>query len=83
MVAILVNAAISTRGARPVRGLFWQTQFALGAFSHGTAHDVQRIAYSVLYLTVAAVLLIRQRAAFVQLLRDGFRAPYSVLSEPR
>ena len=63
-------------------GLFI-SQFVLGAVSHGTAHDVERIAYSVLYLGAAAVLLIRQRVALVQLLRDGFRAPYSVLSEPR
>ena len=81
-VAILVNLAISNKEALALFGLF-VSQFALGAVSHGTAHDVQRIAYSVLYLVVAAVLLIRQRAAFVQLLRDGFRAPYSVLSEPR
>jgi cation:H+ antiporter len=81
-VAILVNLAISNREALALFGLF-VSQFALGAFSHGTAHDVERIAYSVLYLVVAAVLLIRQRVAFVQLLRDGFRAPYAVLSEPR
>jgi cation:H+ antiporter len=81
-VAVLVNLAISNKEALALFGLF-VTQFALGAISHGTAHDVQRIAYSALYLVMAAVLLIRQRVAFVQLLRDGFRAPYSVLSEPR
>jgi hypothetical protein len=77
-----VNLAISDKEALALFGLF-VTQFALGAVSHGTAHDVERIAYSVLYLVAAAVLLVRQRAAFVQLLRDGLRAPYSVLSEPR
>ena len=81
-VAILVNLAISNKEALALFVLF-ATQFALGAVSHGTAHDAQRIAYSALYLGVAAVLLVRDRKAFVQLLRDGFRASYAVLSEQR
>jgi len=81
-VAVLVNLAISNKEAIWLFVLFI-SQFVLGAVSHGDAHDAQRIGYSVLYLVVAAVILVRQRVALVQLLRDGFRAPYSVLSEPR
>jgi cation:H+ antiporter len=81
-VAILVNLAISNREAVALFVLF-VSQFALSAFSHGTTHDVERIAYSVLYLAAAAVVLVRDRAGLVRMLRDGFRAPYSELVESR
>jgi cation:H+ antiporter len=76
-VAILVNLAISVREAAALSGLFL-LQFALAALVPGAA---ELLALSVVYLVLAAALLVRARRLLGPILRDGLRTPYHQLTE--
>ena len=73
-VAILANRSISVREASWLLGLFF-SQFVLGAVLPHDLRSLERIGVGTLYLVLAAVIALRQRAAFGNLLRDGFRTP--------
>lgn len=78
-VAVLANRSISVREASALLGLFLVqllTKFPL--FS--SIHSEVRITVGLVYLVFGAWILSRQRSAVRPLLHDGFRAPYSELT---
>jgi cation:H+ antiporter len=77
-VAILANLSISNREALALFGLFW-AQFILGAAIPSSAHGVERIVVSAVYLVLAASIFFRDRNRIAQLLRDGFRVSHAEL----
>ncbi|MDP9387528.1 MAG: sodium:proton exchanger [Actinomycetota bacterium] len=79
-VAILVNLSMSIREAGALLGLFL-VQFVAGAVGPEAIHDEVRIVTGVVYLVLAAVLLVRARRQAGVLLKDGFRTPYAAMSE--
>jgi hypothetical protein len=62
--------------------LFW-AQFVLGALVPESLHAVERIGVGILYLVLAAWVLLRDRSRFRALLHDGFRASYDELAAER
>ncbi|MGI8683821.1 MAG: sodium:proton exchanger, partial [Acidimicrobiales bacterium] len=78
-VAILVNLSMSVKEAGLLFGLF-MVQFVAGAVGPESIHDEVRIFTGVIYLVMAAVLIVRSRRQVPVLLRDGFRTSYSVMS---
>lgn len=80
-VVILVNLRLSVREGWALFVLF-TTQFLLGAFIRDDdLHNLELIAFSVVYLVLAAAILVRVRGEVPALLRDGLRTPYSQLSD--
>lgn len=79
-VAILVNLSMSIREAGALLGLFL-VQFVAGAVGPEAIHDEVRIVTGVVYLVLAAVLLVRARRQAGVLLKDGFRTPYAAMTE--
>ena len=79
-VAILVDLRLTALQAASLFGLFW-AQFAIGAFVPSSAHGVERIVVSVLYLVLGAGMLVRSRDRIGPVLRDGFRTSYDKLME--
>jgi len=77
-LAILANLSISVREAWLLFGLFW-AQFIIGGVVPESVHGVERIAVSVIYLTLGAGILLRDRRRLPRLLRDGFRVPHDEL----
>lgn len=77
-VAILLSLSISLVEALLLFGLFWG-QFVLGAMVPEEWHGAERIGVSIVYLILAVVIGVRERAAIPRLLRDGFRTPHSEL----
>lgn len=77
-VAVLSSLSISIREAMWLFGLFW-AQFVIGALVPESAHGVERIAVSVIYLMLGAGILLRDRGRLSRLLRDGFRADHTDL----
>ena len=75
-VAILTNLALSVREAWALFGLFW-IQFIAGAVGNESIHDEVRIVTAVVYLILAAVILVQGRGRLRPLFRDGFRTPYA------
>lgn len=78
-VAVLANRSISVKEASSLLGLFL-AQFVLGAVLPEGARELERIAVGVVYLVLAAVIIVRQRHIFGPLLRDGFRTPVADLA---
>lgn len=78
-VAILINLSMSVKEAGLLFGLF-MVQFVAGAVGPESIHDEVRIFTGVIYLVMAAVLIVRSRRQVPVLLRDGFRTSYSVMS---
>ncbi|MCW5891864.1 MAG: sodium:proton exchanger [bacterium] len=78
-VAILLSLSISLVEALLLFGLFWG-QFLLGAMVPEDWHGAERIGVSVVYLVLAVLIGLRERAAIPRLLRDGFRTPHSELA---
>jgi cation:H+ antiporter len=78
-VAILANLSISTKEAAALFTLFW-AQFLVGAVVPESAHGVERSVVSVIYLVLAAAIVLRQRAHVRPMFHDGFRAPYAELA---
>jgi cation:H+ antiporter len=77
-VMILANLSITVREALTLFGLFW-AQFILGAVVPSSAHGIERNVMSVVYLALAAGILIRDRRRVPSLLRDGFVASHAEL----
>jgi cation:H+ antiporter len=77
-VAILANLSISVREAFALFGLFW-AQFLLGAVVPSSAHGVERVVVAVVYLLLAAAIVVRDRRRLPALLRDGFRVSHADL----
>jgi cation:H+ antiporter len=73
-VAVLVNRSIGVREALALLFLFLG-QFVLGAILPEDLRALERIGVGVLYLVLAAVILVRQRRFIRPLLRDGLRTP--------
>jgi cation:H+ antiporter len=78
-VAILISLSISLVEALCLFGLFWG-QFLLGAVVPEEWHGAERIGVSIVYLVLAAIIGVRERAGIPRLLRDGFRTPHSELA---
>ncbi|HUR49892.1 MAG TPA: hypothetical protein VMY88_10265 [Acidimicrobiales bacterium] len=75
-VAILNNLTLSNKEALSLFGLFW-AQFILGGF----LPEWERRAVAGVYITLAVIILVKDWGSVRKLLRDGFRTPYSQLSE--
>jgi cation:H+ antiporter len=76
-VSILFNLHMSLREGLALLGLF-VAQFVLGVVFRD---DTELVIVSVVYLTLAAIMLVRNRRILLPVLRDGFRTPYSVLAK--
>jgi cation:H+ antiporter len=72
-VTVLSNRSLSVNEAYALLGLFL-SQFVLGGILPEHAREFERIGVGILYLVLAALILVRQRREMRQLLRDGFRA---------
>jgi cation:H+ antiporter len=77
-VMILANLSISVREALALFGLFW-AQFILGAIIPGSSHGIERIVMSVVYLVLAAAIIVRDRRRLAGLMRDGLFASHAEL----
>jgi len=80
-VAILANLTIGVREAYALLGLF-SAQFLLGAVLPEDVRELERIGIGVLYLVLAAGIILRDRARVPKLVRDGFWTPMAELSDP-
>jgi cation:H+ antiporter len=80
-VALLADLTLSVRAAGLLLGLFF-TQFALGAVLPPALRAGELLALSAVYLTLAVVLLARNRTALAALLRDGLFTPYRAMGDP-
>ena len=78
-VAVLANLSISVKEAFWLFGLFW-AQFLLGAVVPESAHGVELVAVSILYLVLAGFVIARQRHRVKPLLVDGFKTSYAELA---
>ncbi|MGH9282109.1 MAG: sodium:proton exchanger [Acidimicrobiales bacterium] len=78
-VAILVNLSMSVKEAGALLGLF-MVQFLAGAVGPESIHDEVRIITGLIYLLLAAALLVRSRRQVPVLLTDGFRTSYAAMS---
>ena len=78
-VAVLSNLSISVKEAVALFSLFW-AQFLLGAIVPESAHGVELVGVSILYLVLAIAIIGRARKQVPRLLRDGLRTPYAELS---
>lgn len=81
-VAILADLSISVREAMAMLGLF-AAQFVVGAFVPESSHGTELIIVSVVYLVMAAAIVVRKRRDIGALLHDGLRAPYDELAKSR
>jgi cation:H+ antiporter len=79
-VAVLLNLRLSLKEAGFLFGLFW-AQFILGGIVPESMHDLERIAVGIVYLILGTWLLIGGRQLIRPLLTDGFKSPYSQLTE--
>ena len=75
---ILASLSISVREALALFCLFW-AQFVVGAVVPSGAHGTERIVVSVVYLVLAAGILVRDRRRLPALVRDGFLASHAEL----
>ena len=75
---ILANLSISIREAIALFSLFW-AQFIIGALVPSSAHGIERIVMSVVYLVLAAGIVVRDRRRLPGLMRDGFFASHAEL----
>ena len=81
-VAVLGNLEVSTAEAISLFTLF-TLEFVLGTVLPAGQRTIVRVGFSVVYLVVAAVILIVKRRDTVALVEDGFRTPYHELGRPR
>ena len=73
-VAVLTNRSIGVKEALALLFLFLG-QFVLGAVLPEDLRALERIGIGILYLVLAAIMLVRQRHYIRPLLRDGLRTP--------
>lgn len=78
-VAVLANLSISLKEAAMLFALFW-AQFVVGAIVPASWHGRELIVVGVVYLVLAAGLLVRQRGALPKLIHDGLRTSYARLT---
>ncbi len=79
-IGILASRSVSVREAQMLLSMF-VVQLVLQGVLEGHAELVCRFVVGMLYLVLAALLLVRQRVAMRHLLHDGFRTPYSEMTE--
>ncbi len=72
-VAVLANRSISVKEALALFGLFI-SQFVLGAALPEGVREWERIGVGIVYLILAAVIILRDARPARRLLHDGFRA---------
>ena len=77
-IAILANRRMSTREAWALFGLFI-SQFILGALLPEHLRELERIGVGMVYLVLAAVILVQQRSYLRPLARDGLTLPVDEL----
>ena len=80
-ISLLVTRTLTVRAAVLLLVLFF-AQFAIGALVPQSLRGVERLVLSAVYLLLAAVQLVRARAAIGPLLRDGFATPHRTLGDP-
>jgi cation:H+ antiporter len=73
-VTVLSNRSISVREALALFGLF-ASQFVLGAVLPEHLRAWERIGVGIVYLVLAAYILVRDRRRIPVLVRDGLRTP--------
>jgi cation:H+ antiporter len=73
-LSILANRAISTREAMALFGLFW-AQFLIGAVVPQSAHGIERVVVSGVYLGLGISILLRDRGRMATLIREGLTMP--------
>src|SRR4029079_4235525 len=78
-VTVLSNRSISVREALALFGLF-ASQFVLGAVLPEHLRAWERISVGIVYLVLAAGILLRDRRRMRVLLRDGLRTPAADLA---
>ena len=81
-VAIMSNLSLSLREAGYLFGLFW-AQFIIGALVPESAHGVERVVVSILYLVLGLAILLRDRRRVPSLMRDAFFVSHEELSAKR
>jgi cation:H+ antiporter len=77
-VAVLMNRCISVPEAATMLGLYFAN--LASRLLPSDIHDEARILVGLMYVLLAAGIILRNRRAAPRLLRDGFRAPYSELA---
>ncbi|HEX6844672.1 MAG TPA: sodium:proton exchanger [Actinomycetota bacterium] len=80
-LAVLVNLRMSLREAGFLFALFW-IQFILGGLVPEEYHDFERIAVGIVYLILAAWIIVGNWRQVPIVLRDGFRSSYDELAVP-
>ncbi|HEX2358054.1 MAG TPA: sodium:proton exchanger [Micromonosporaceae bacterium] len=80
-VALLIERTLTVRAAALLLGLFF-AQFVVGALVPDDLRVGERLGLSAVYLLLAAVALVRSRAAVGPLLRDGLTASHHALGDP-
>ena len=78
-VVTLVNLSMSLREAAALFVLFW-AQFLTGAMVPPDWHGYELIAFSVVYLVLGVLVLLRYRRDVPRLFHDGLVASYAELS---
>jgi len=73
-IAVLANRRLSVKEAYLLFGLF-MSQFVLGAVLPDGARESARLTVGIVYLVLAAVIMVRQRAFLGPLARDGLVVP--------
>ena len=77
-VTVLSNRSISVREALALFGLF-VSQFVLGAVLPEDLRAWERIGVGIVYLLLAAYIVVRDRRRLPVLVRDGLRTPANEL----
>jgi cation:H+ antiporter len=77
-IAVLANRSLSVKEAYMLFGLFI-SQFILGGLLPDGLREFERIAVGIVYLVLAAVILVRQRRDLPGLARDGLVVPVDEL----
>jgi cation:H+ antiporter len=80
-LSILANRAISTREAMALFGLFW-AQFLIGAVVPQSAHGIERVVVSGVYLGLGISILLRDRGRMATLIREGLTMPLRATGAP-
>src|SRR5262249_19577178 len=79
-VATLASLSLSLREASLLFVLFF-AQFIIGGLVPEPYHGIERIAVSVVYLVLAAGIIVRDRRHLPALIRDGLRTSHAELRE--
>jgi cation:H+ antiporter len=73
-IAVLLSRSISVKEALALLGLFFG-QFVLGGVLPGDIRELERIVVGIVYLVLAAVMIVQQRRYVRPLARDGLIVP--------